>query len=231
MRAKDQPNPAKEHRLRLRRRFMSVGLRGFAPHEILELVLTLAIPRQDVKARAKELLDRFGTLRGVLDASEVELRGIKGISDAGIGALRVIKDVATLYLQQTAEGSRSFAEPEALHDFWRMRIGSLKNEVFEVGYLDSGHRLLPDGIETLEEGTIDRAAVYPRKVIESALRRGAAAIVMAHNHPNGKADPSDHDKILTRAVVLAAATVQISVLDHLILTADSVFSFRREGLI
>ena len=219
------------HRERLRQRFIKVGLIGFSPHEVLELVLTLAIPRKDVKERAKELIARFGSLRGVLDASENDLRSVPGISDASITALRVIKGVATLYLQQTAEKSESFTEPDILYNFWRMRIGSLKNEVFEVGYLDSGHRLLSDGIETLEEGTVDRAAVYPRKVVESALRRRAAALVLAHNHPNGNPQPSDQDKILTRAIVLAAETVQISVLDHLIVTSDSILSFRKEGLI
>ena len=111
------------------------------------------------------------------------------------------------------------------------RIGALPNEVFQVGYLDSGYRLLRDGVETMEEGTIDRAAVYPRRVVEAALRRSAAALVFAHNHPNGNVQPSDLDKTLTRALVLAAATVQIKVLDHLIVSPDHVFSFRKEGLL
>lgn len=79
----------------------------------------------------------------------------------------------------------------------------LSNEFFEVGYLDSGLRLVRDGVETLEQGTVDRAAVYPRRVVEAALRRGAAAMVFAHNHPNGDVRPSDQDKVLTRALVLA----------------------------
>jgi DNA repair protein RadC len=112
-----------------------------------------------------------------------------------------------------------------------MRIGALKNEVFEVAYLDSGYRLLRDGVERLEEGTIDRAAVYPRKVIESALKRGAAAIVLAHNHPNADLKPSEHDKVLTRAIVLAAETVHLKVVDHLIVSAQDTFSFRKAGLL
>src|SRR5205085_9218509 len=99
-------------------------------------------------------------------------------------AFRIIKAAATLYLQQTGEGRDSLADHGRLADFWRMRIGALHNEVFEVAYLDSAYRLLRDGVETLEEGTIDRATVYPRRVIESALRRSAAALVLAHNHPN-----------------------------------------------
>src|SRR5206468_9620164 len=136
-----------------------------------------------------------------------------------------------LYLQQSAELQDAFTDLEALSRFWRMRIGALANEVFQAGYLDSGYRLLRDGIETMEEGTIDRAAVYPRRVIEAALRRGAATLVFAHNHPNGNVQPTEQDKVLTRALVLAAATVQIQVLDHLIVCTDTVFSFRQEGLL
>ena len=95
----------------------------------------------------------------------------------------------------------------------------------------SAYRLLRDGVETLEEGTVDRAAVYPRRVIEAALKRGAAALVLAHNHPNGEVSPSEHDKTLTRAIVLAAETVHLRVLDHLIVSSQEAFSFRKQGLL
>jgi DNA repair protein RadC len=139
--------------------------------------------------------------------------------------------VASLYLQQTAEQYDSLTDPDTLAHFWRTKLGALPNEVFQVGYLDSGYRLLRDGVDTLEEGTIDRAAVYPRRVIEAALRRGAAALVFAHNHPNGDVRPTEQDKVLTRALVLAATTVHMQVLDHLIVSPDYVFSFRQEGLL
>ncbi len=219
------------HRQRLRERFIKSGLEGFTDYEVVELILTLAIPQKDVKPLAKELISRFGSLRGILDASLDELRAVKGIGTVTPVALRIIREAANLYLQQSAENKDSFAEPEALASFWRSKIGALKNEVFQVCYLDSGYRLLRDGIETMEEGTIDRAAVYPRRVIESALRRGAAVLVFAHNHPNGDVRPSEQDKTLTRALVLAATTVQIKVLAHLIVSADTVFSFRKEGLL
>lgn len=112
-----------------------------------------------------------------------------------------------------------------------MRVGGLSNEVFQVAYLDSGYRLLRDGVEILEEETTDRAAVYPRRVIESALRRGAAALVLAHNHPHGDVTPSEHDKVLTRAIVLAAETVGVKIVDHLVVSASASFSFRRAGLL
>lgn len=219
------------HRQRLRERFLKTGFDGFADYEVVELLLTLAIPRSDVKGPAKELISRFGNLRGILDSPIDELRSVTGIGSVTPVALQIIKAAATLYLQQSSEDRDSLAEPERLENFWRMRIGILPNEVFEVGYLDSGYRLLRDGVELLEEGTIDRAAVYPRRVIEAALRRGAYAIALAHNHPNGNVTPSEQDKILTRAIVLAAETVSIKVLDHLIVSANQTFSFRKSGLL
>jgi DNA repair protein RadC len=219
------------HRRRLRERFMRSGLDGFADYEVVELLLTLAIPRSDVKQPAKVLIARFGDLRGILDAPIEELRTVKGIGDVTPVALRIIKAAATLYLQQSGEGRDSLADPTYLADFWRMRIGALENEVFEVAYLDSAHRLLRNGVETLEEGTIDRAAVYPRRVIESALKRGAAALVLAHNHPNGRVEPSEHDKLLTRAIVLAAEPVHLKIVDHLIVSIEDTFSFRKAGLL
>jgi DNA repair protein RadC len=219
------------HRQRLRERFLKSGLAGFADYEVVELLLTLAVPRSDVKQPAKALIARFGNLRGILDAPLEELRAISGIGSVTPVALQIIKAAATLYLQQSGEGRDSLADPDRLADFWRMRIGALQNEVFEVAYLDSAYRLLRDGVETLEEGTIDRAAVYPRSVIEAALKRGAAALVLAHNHPNGNVTPSEHDKVLTRAIVLGAETVHLTVVDHLIVSAQETFSFRKAGLL
>jgi DNA repair protein RadC len=219
------------HRRRLRDRFQRTGLKGFADYEVVELLLTLAIPRLDVKQPAKALIARFGNLRGILNASIEDLQAIKGIGTVAPIALRIVREAATLYLQQSAETRDSFAEPEALSRFWRAKIGALPIEVFHVGYLDSGYHLLTDGIEELEQGTVDRATVYPRRVIEAALRRNAAALVFAHNHPNGNVQPSEQDMVLTRALVLAAQTVQIRVLDHLVVTTDEVFSFREEGLL
>ncbi|MCS6996999.1 MAG: DNA repair protein RadC [Casimicrobiaceae bacterium] len=206
------------HRRRLRERFMKNGLNGFADYEVVELLLTLAVPRSDVKQPAKALIARFGNLRGILDAPLEQLRAVDGIGEVTPVALQIIKAAATLYLQQCAEGDDVLKDPVRLRDFWRMRLGALTHEVFEVAYLDSSCRLLRDGVERLEEGTIDRAAVYPRRVVEAALRRGAAGLVLAHNHPNG-------------AVVLAADTVGIKIVDHLIVSKAETFSFRQAGLL
>jgi DNA repair protein RadC len=219
------------HRQRLRERFLRHGLEGFQDYEVLELLLTLAIPRRDVKTQAKALIQRFGSIRRVLDASLGELEQVDGLGSVAPVALRVIRDVASLYLRQEAEAGRSLLEGDALPRMWRARIGALDHEVFEVAYLDSAYCLLRAGVERLEEGLPDRSNVYPRRVIEAALRRGAAALTLAHNHPNGDVTPSEADKLLTRALVLAAATVEVKILDHLIVSSDRTFSFRKEGLL
>jgi DNA repair protein RadC len=154
-------------------------LDGFAPHETLELLLTLAIPRRDVKQPAKLLLRRFGSLQGVLDAPLSELREVPGIGSVAPVALRIIRESATLYLQQQAESAASLAEPAVLHAFWRSRLGGFPSEVFEAAYLDAGYRLLRDGVERFEEGTVDRAAVYPRRVFEAALPGGGCGRLRA----------------------------------------------------
>ncbi|MBS1914420.1 MAG: DNA repair protein RadC [Bacteroidetes bacterium] len=219
------------HRSRLRARFLKAGAQGLADYELVELLLTLAIPRGDVKGPAKALIARFGNLRGILDAPLEDLAAVKGLGTVAPVALRIVREAAALYLQGRAEAQESLADPDALAAFWRMRIGALRDEVFEVAYLDSTLRLLRDGVERLEEGTVDRAAVYPRRVVEAALKRGAAALVVAHNHPAGDVVPSEHDKLLTRALVLAAETVHLKIVDHLIVSSDAAFSFRAAGLL
>ena len=219
------------HRSRLRERFLKSGLEGFQDYEAVELLLTLAIPRSDVKQPAKALISKFGNLRGILDAPVDELRQVRGIGSVAPVALATIRAAATLYLQQSAEGAEPLNTAERVSDFWRMRIGALPHEVFEVAYLDSRHRLLRDGVARLQEGTIDRATVYPRTVVTAALKRGAAALILAHNHPNGNVQPSEQDKLLTRSVHLAAEAVQVKIVDHLVVSADDVFSFRKAGLL
>lgn len=217
------------HRQRLRERFLKSGLGSFADYEAIELLLTLAIPRKDVKLAAKAAVERFGSLRGVLDAPLEQLREIPGLGEVGPVALRIIREAANRYLQQKSQQEFSLANQEVLFDYCRSALGALPYEVFKVIYLDGGYRILAD--ETLEEGTLDRAAVYPRRVMDAAVRKGAAALLFVHNHPNGNVTPSEQDKTLTRALVLAATTLQIKVHDHLIVSKDAVFSFRKEGLL
>jgi len=238
-----KPNSIKPHylghRKRLRERFQKTGLSSFQDYEVVELLLTLAIPRKDVKIPAKEAIKRFGSFKGVLDAPIEELRKIPGIGEVAPLAIKFIKESATLYLQpktqtdltiaKTGPEKLSLEDPKILFDYCRAAIGAQPNEVFKVIYLDSRCRVID--LETITEGTIDRATVYPRKVMESALKKRASILVFAHNHPDGNISPSEQDKTITRALVLAAKTLNIDILDHIIVSKDEVFSFRKEGLL
>lgn len=227
------------HRKRLRERFKRAGLASFQDYEAVELLLTLAIPRKDVKIPAKEAINRFGSFRGVLDAPLEELREIPGIGEVAPLAIKFIREAATLYLQPKSQADLSLSksepetisleDPKNLFNYCRAAIGAQPNEMFKVIYLDSRYRVID--LETLTEGTIDRATVYPRKVMESALKKRASILVFAHNHPDGNITPSDQDKTITRALILAAKALNITILDHLIVSKDEVFSFRKEGLL
>ena len=227
------------HRNRLRERLKKAGLASFQDYEAVELLLTLAIPRKDVKIPAKEAIKRFGSFRGVLDAPFEELRKIPGIGEVAPFAIRFIREAATLYLQprsqadltlkRTEPETISLEDPKILFNYCMAALGANTDEVFKVIYLDSRFKVIDH--ETLTEGTIDRATVYPRKVMESALKKKASILIFAHNHPDGNINPSDHDKTLTRALLLAAKTLNITVYDHLIVSKDEVFSFRGAGLL
>lgn len=156
------------HRQRLRARFVKSGLAGFADYEVVELLLTLAIPRSDVKQAAKALIERFGNLRGILDAPLEELQQVKGIGSVAPVALRIIRAAATVYLEQCAEGT--VADTKQLESIWRARIGALHNEVFEVAYLDSGHRSLRDGIARLSIPAGSSSPHCGRELLASSWR-------------------------------------------------------------
>jgi len=218
------------HRKRLRERFERASFDAFAPHEVLELLLTLCIPRRDVKGPAKLLMERFGNLRAVLDASPEELRAIDGIGKITPVALRIIKEATTLYLQQGMEGRELLNSGYRMSEFLRLRFAGQKVECVEVLHLDSGKRLMPQGIERHETGTVDQVTLNPRKLVESALRRGAKSIILIHNHPGGAARFSQADIELTWAARAAAASVEIELLDHMLVADDKVLSMRDEGL-
>ena len=219
------------HRKRLRERFQKNGLKGFADHEILELLLTLCIPRKDVKTLAKILLKKFGSVRNVFDADRFALHSINGIGETSSTCIELIKAFADYYLQQKANDVPVFNNNEALVKFWQSRLGGLKHEVLEVAYLDNAYRIMPDGIERLEEGTVNKTPIYPRKILTSALKREASNLVIVHNHPSGNPSPSQADFQLTQTLHHACVILSIRLLDHIIVTKDSFYSFRQSGFL
>lgn len=221
--------PHSGHRKRLRDRFLASGLNGFADYEILELLLTFAIPRKDTKPLAKELTRRFGGLKGVLEAPSDELAAVPGLGSVASSFFPLLKETMTRYFREDLDGRDVLSSPQAVAAFARASLGAEPREVFQVVYVNSRNQVL--GSERLAEGTIDRAAVFPRRVIEGAIKAKAAALIFVHNHPSGDPTPSEEDKALTRELTQAAGALDIAVHDHLVIGRDSYVSFRTQGLL
>ena len=224
-------SPHAGHRERLRARFRRVGLAGFAEHEVLELLLTLAIPRGDVKPAAKRLLGQFGSVAQVLDASAEELEAVGGIGPVAAVGLQLVREVGTLYLREQIAGEEALNSIQQIEDFWRHKLGGLPMEVFEVACVDAHNRLLPEVEDRVAEGDLNAVNVSPRRVIEVALRRNANGLILVHNHPGGVAEPSPADRRLTAQLVKLARPLGLRILDHLIISREAVFSFRRSGFL
>lgn len=217
------------HRHRLRERFEKAYADGMHEYEVLELLLTYAIPRRDVKPIAKNLIQRFGNLNGVLDASLAELREVDSMGAQSSLLIKLIKEMNALYLSGRMANQDVMASPQRVVDFSRTRLAGLPHEAFMAIFLSTQNQVM--GHEIINEGTVDQVAVYPRRIIEKAIQRHAAALIIVHNHPSGFTDPSEEDKNLTRTLRNAAAVLDIRVLDHLIVGKGGHFSFLERGLL
>jgi DNA repair protein RadC len=155
------------HRSRLRERFRKAGLSGFHDYEVLELLLTFAIPRQDVKPSAKALVKKFRSLRGVFDASPEELQTVPGVGSSAAVLIKLLKEAASLYLKEKLRNHPILTSPEAVIEYCRHALLGQRNELFQVIYLNAQNEVVD--VETIAEGTVDHTAVYPRRVIEGAL--------------------------------------------------------------
>ena len=218
-----------EHRNRLKDRFERAGVAGLQDYEVLELILFYAIPRKDVKPLAKDLLKRFGSLKGVLDAGQDALTAVPGIGRQTAIFVRLLRDIGSLYLRQRAEEHEQISSTRELIDYCISSLGGLKDEHFAVIYLNARNRIIK--VETIQEGIVNQAVVYPRKVLEKALAHKASAIILVHNHPSGHVRPSDADIRLTRVLQDAARIMDIVLHDHLIVGENRFFSFREEGIL
>ena len=219
------------HRNRLRLRFLKSGLAGFSDYEIVELLLSFLIPRKDVKPLAKDMIIHFGCLKNIFDARMDELMAIDGIGEYAAVGIKFMHAIHGMYVQGVAEELPIFDNVDSMSTLWKTRIGGLTKEVFEIAYLGSDLRILRDGIERMESGTAVRTTIYPRKIAEAALKRNASAIVIAHNHPNGNAMPSDSDERITRTIKIALQYLDIRLIDHIIISATDCFSFAQAGLL
>jgi DNA repair protein RadC len=218
------------HRDRLRARLREGGENALPDYELLELLLFAAIPRQDVKPLAKRMLQAFdGDIAELMSAPRGRLKEIDGVGDAVVDQLKLVRAAAGRLLRQKAKKAEvALSSWRALVDYCMLQMARETNEQFRILFLDRKNKLLRDEVQS--HGTVDHTPVYPREVVKRALELGASAIILAHNHPSGDPTPSSADVEMTKQIVDAAKTLDITVHDHLIIGRSGHASLRQLGL-
>ena len=217
------------HRQRLRARFLKGGAGALQDYELLELLLTFAVPRADVKPLAKTLLQQFGSFTQLLDASPQALMEAGGLGESSASLIRLVKACAEYYLQEGVLARQKVPSLAALVDYCRTSMGGLKDEQFRVLFLNSQNEIIAE--EIAQEGTVNQTVVYPRKVMELALKHKDTGLILVHNHPSGNLTPSAADRELTRALVQASRTLNLTVHDHLIVSRQGYFSLAENNML
>lgn len=224
-----QPSYIRDHRKRLRDRFMTGGATAVPDYELLELVLFRAIPRRDVKPLARTLLDRFGDFNGVISAPVARLSEIPGVGEAVICELKIVEAAAHRLARARVLRKQVISGWDALLDYCHTSMAHRETEQFRILFLDRKNILIAD--EEQARGTIDHVPVYPREVIKRALELNASALILVHNHPSGDPTPSESDIDMTNQIHNACMTMNITLHDHLIIGRSQELSFRAEGLL
>jgi len=217
------------HRRRLRERFVKSGLAGFHDHEILELLLTYAISRRDVKPIAKALLNEFGNnIASVFDAPAEALTRVEGIGESAAVLIGLMPRLFDSYQSSRWVRHEIFCSTDSAVSYLRALLGTQRNEVFCVLALDSLNRLI--AVEYVQKGSVNRTAVLSRLVVEASLKHRATAVILAHNHPGGGPQPSSADRLLTVKLRKILGDLDIVVHDHIIVAGhDQYYSFAETG--
>ncbi|PKQ00659.1 MAG: hypothetical protein CVT74_02910 [Alphaproteobacteria bacterium HGW-Alphaproteobacteria-13] len=216
------------HRARLRERLLEEP-GSLADYELVEYLLTLAIPRRDTKPLAKALLHEFGSFAQLVSADPQSLRRVAGMGDSAVAALKIVQAANLHMLKGEFRDKPLLSSWDALLDWLRADMGPIDVERVRVLYLNARNMLIRD--ELASEGSIDQSAIYVREVIRRALELGASALILVHNHPSGSPEPSRQDIAVTREIAEAAAKLGIALHDHIIIGGSDHRSFRAMGLL
>ncbi len=225
----DPVSGAEGHRARMRARLLSAGPEALADHEMLEMILFLALPRRDTKPIARALLGRFGSFGAVIAAPVNDLRSVEGLGEAGTAALKLVQGAALRLMRAEVMEQPVLSNWDRLLDYLNAALARERVEQFRVLFLDTRNRLLAD--EAQSRGTVNHTPVYPREVIKRALELNATALILVHNHPSGDPTPSTEDVAMTDEVKTAAAALSVSLHDHIIVGNGRWLSFRQQGLL
>jgi len=220
---------AEGHRDRMRARLLKAGPEALADHEMLEMVLFLALPRRDTKSLARALLARFRSFAATIAAPVPDLLAIDGIGEAGAAALKTVQAAALRLVRAEVTDLPVLSNWPKLLAYLTAALAHEQVEQARVLFLDGRNRLLAD--ETQGRGTVNHTPLYPREVVKRALELHATALVLAHNHPSGDPTPSREDIATTREIKAAAGALRITLHDHVIVARTRWLSFRQEGLL
>ncbi|UWQ49588.1 DNA repair protein RadC [Leisingera caerulea] len=223
------PSYIKDHRTRLRARFMQGGAAAMPDYELLELILFRSIPRRDVKPLARQLLDTFGDFNRVVTASPERLGSVKGIGEAVITDFKVLEAAAHRMARARVIQRQVISSWDALLDYCHTTMAHRETEQIRILFLDRKNVLIAD--EEQARGTVDHVPVYPREVAKRALELNASALILVHNHPSGDPTPSDSDITMTDQIQTALTALGITLHDHLIIGKSTELSFRAQGLL
>lgn len=223
------PSYIRDHRQRLRERFMQGGAAALPDYELLELLLFRAIPRRDVKPLARALLDMFGDFNGVISAPPERLGALPGVGPAVICELKLVEAAAHRLARARVLHRPVMSGWDALLDYCRTSMAHRDTEQFRIFFLDTKNTLIAD--EDQARGTVDHVPVYPREVVKRALALNATALILVHNHPSGDPTPSQSDIAMTAQIAQAAGSLGITLHDHIIIGKSRELSFRAEGLL
>ncbi len=214
---------------RPREKLLAHGPASLADAELIALLLRTGLPGVSVLQLASDMLKTFGGLRGLPHADASDLKRIKGLGPAKRAEIAAIVELARRSLAQELAAHTVFDAPAAVKDYLRLQLGERPHEVFAVLFLDAQNRLV--ALEEMFRGTLTQTSVYPREVVKRALELRAAAVILAHNHPSGAAEPSRADEYLTQTLKSALALIDVRVLDHLVVGQAGVVSFAERGLL
>ena len=224
------------HRERIKEKFLKNGIDGFAEYEILELLLTYCIPRKDTKPIAKDLLNKFKTLDNVFKADFDKLSVIDGLGNNSIAFLKLIGDLPSIIYKDELKNKKlidretlKILNKDILLNYLRNKIGYEEIEKFYVIYLSSSNEVIE--FEENSVGTLDRSSVYPREIYKKIINLNAKSVILAHNHPSDNITPSKSDIELTNEIAKGLKNFGALLIEHIIITKNSYFSFLEEGLI
>ncbi len=214
---------------RPREKLLQLGVASLSDAELLAIFLRTGTRGRSAVDLARELLVRCGSLSALLAAKRAEMNELPGMGDAKFSQLQAVLEMARRALAETLRERDALGSPAAVRDYLRLALANREHEVFMAVLLDAQNRIL--ACEELFRVTLTQTSVYPREVVKCALGHNAAAVILAHNHPSGVAEPSHADQVLTQSLKQALALVDIKVLDHFIIAGGAALSFAERGLI